>query len=185
MRRLSGEIGPQAARTRVLGELLPLEGWLNVELHCHLDEVGPSDRHPDLAQVLLSVPPPEETGRVDHRAEALTNYIIRTLELGADIEELERDNPAKAAEYQYLAETLVPWLVAAPRWELKGAWDRGYEAGRRRADQANVTAPPTEGCGTCHSLTEGPSKGSPSAFLRIHSHPAAGHETVEQSSCEA
>lgn len=52
MRRLSGEIGPRSARRLLLGELLPLEGWMNVELHCHLDGVGPSDRHQDLAQVL-------------------------------------------------------------------------------------------------------------------------------------
>ncbi|GHF33201.1 hypothetical protein GCM10010218_12870 [Streptomyces mashuensis] len=132
MRRLSGEIGPRSGRARFMGELLPLEGWTNVELHCHLDEVRPSDRHPDLAQVLLSVPPPEEPGCVDQRVEALADYISRTVELGAGIEELE---PCGRAEsYRYLAEALVPWLAAAPRRELRDAWDRGYEAGRRHAD---------------------------------------------------
>ncbi|MGG7574137.1 hypothetical protein [Streptomyces sirii] len=118
-----------------MGELLPLEGWLNIELHCHLDGVGPSDRHPDLAQVLLSVPPPAGSCRVDQRVEALADYISRTMELGAGIEELEREYPSKTTEYRHLAEALVPWLVAAPRRDLKDAWDRGYEAGLRRADQ--------------------------------------------------
>ncbi|MFE3139670.1 hypothetical protein [Streptomyces scopuliridis] len=135
MQRLSGEIGPQATRTRFMGEPLPLDGWLNVELHCHLDSVGPSDRHPNLTQVLLSVPPPEEPGQVDQRVGALADYICRTMELGAGIEEMEGENPGKAAEYQHLAEALAPWLVATPGRELKGAWDRGFEAGRRRADQ--------------------------------------------------
>lgn len=130
MRRLSGEFGPYL-RTRFMGGLLPLEGWLNVELHCLLDGVGPSDRHPDLAQVLMSVPPPDAPGRVDHRMEALADYISRTMELGAGIEEMERANPGKAAEYRHLAEALVPWLVAAPRRELKDTWDRAFEAGRR------------------------------------------------------
>ncbi|MBZ6476718.1 hypothetical protein [Streptomyces griseocarneus] len=115
-----------------MGELLPLEGWINLELHCHLDGVGPSDRHPALSQVLLSVPPPEEQGSVDQRVEALADYISRTLEQGASVEELERSD--RAESYRYLAEVLVPWLAAAPRQELKDAWDRGYEAGRRRAE---------------------------------------------------
>ncbi|MEU1355345.1 hypothetical protein ABZ410_15800 [Streptomyces cinnamoneus] len=106
-----------------MGELLPLEGWINVELHCHLDEVRPSNRHPGLSQVLLSVPPPEGPGSVDQRVEALADYISRTLELGAGIEELERSGWAET--YRYLAEALVPWIAAAPRRELKDAWDRG------------------------------------------------------------
>ncbi|WP_435244268.1 hypothetical protein [Streptomyces sioyaensis] len=43
MRRLSGETGPQPSRPRVLGELLPLKGWLNLELHCHINGVDPSN----------------------------------------------------------------------------------------------------------------------------------------------
>ena len=135
MRELSGEIGPQSARTRFMGELLPLEGWLNVELHCHLDGVGPSDRHPNLAQVLLSVPPPEAPGSVDQRVEALADYISRTMELGAGMDELERENPGTAAEYRHLAEALVPWLVTATQRELKDAWDRGYDAACRRTER--------------------------------------------------
>ncbi|GHD13260.1 hypothetical protein GCM10010334_71180 [Streptomyces finlayi] len=129
---MSGEIGPQSLRTRFMGELLPLEGWLNIELHCHLDGVGPSERHPDLAQVLLSVPPPDGPGRTDERVEALADYISRTMELGAGIEETEREHPAKAAAYQHLAEALVPWLVAAPKRELKEARDGGYAAATAR-----------------------------------------------------
>ncbi|AKN68728.1 hypothetical protein QR97_01935 [Streptomyces sp. PBH53] len=132
MRRLSGEICSQSARTRFMGELLPLEGWLNVELHCHLDTASPSDQHPDLTQVLLSVPPPEPSGQIDPRVVALTDYISRVMEMGAGIEEVERANPGQAAVYRHLAEALVPWLVAAPKRELKEAWDRGYEAARRR-----------------------------------------------------
>ncbi|MFD3514868.1 hypothetical protein [Streptomyces sp. NPDC058657] len=132
MYRMKGEIGPQSLRTRFMGELLPLEGWLSIELHCHLDGVGPSERHPDLAQVLVSIPPPEGLGCADERVEALADYISRTMELGAGIEETEREYPAKAAAYQHLAEVLVPWLVAAPKRELKEAWDRGYEAASAR-----------------------------------------------------
>ncbi|MFJ9416685.1 hypothetical protein ACIRPT_21185 [Streptomyces sp. NPDC101227] len=117
-----------------MGQLLPLEGWLNIELHCHLDGVGPSDRHPDLAQVLVSVPPPEEPGRCDPRVEPLADYVCKVMEMGAAIEEIERELPGTGERYRYLAEALVPWLVAAPRRELKDAWDRGYEAGRRKAD---------------------------------------------------
>ncbi|MEU1310999.1 hypothetical protein ABZ419_19215 [Streptomyces cinnamoneus] len=125
-----------------MGELLPLEGWINVELHCHLHEIRPSDRHPDLAQVLLSVPPPEEPGRADQRVEALADYISRTMELGAGIEELEPSG--RAEPYRYLAEALVPWLTAVPHRDLKDAWDRGYEAGRRRAEHG---AEPSRGSG--------------------------------------
>lgn len=99
-----------------------------MELHCHLDGVGPSDRHPDLAQVPVSVPPPEKPGAVDPRVEALADYISRTMELGAGIDEIDRETPGRSEQYRYLAEALVPWLVAAPRRELKDAWDRGYEA---------------------------------------------------------
>ncbi|WP_326736065.1 hypothetical protein [Streptomyces sp. NBC_01022] len=54
-----------------------------MELQCHLDGVDPSDRHPNLAQVLVSVPPPEEAVGIDLRVEALADYISRTMELGA------------------------------------------------------------------------------------------------------
>ncbi|MFH8466005.1 hypothetical protein [Streptomyces sp. NPDC017991] len=101
---------------------------MNVELHCHLDGVGPSDRHPDLAQVLVSVPPPEEPYGIDPRVEALADYISRTMELGAGIDEIDRDIPGRSEQYRYLAEALMPWLRGAPRRELKDAWDRGYEA---------------------------------------------------------
>jgi hypothetical protein len=43
---VSGKLGPQSLRARVMGELLPLEGWLNIELHCHLDAASPSGRQP-------------------------------------------------------------------------------------------------------------------------------------------
>ncbi|MFF8657536.1 hypothetical protein [Streptomyces huasconensis] len=119
MRRLSGEIGPQSARMRCMGELLPLQGWLDIELHCHLDGVGPSDRHPDLAQVLVSVPPPENPGRLDPRVEVLADYISRTMEMGAGIDEIDRETPGRSDQYRYLAEALVPWLIAAPERELR------------------------------------------------------------------
>ncbi|MBT2396261.1 hypothetical protein [Streptomyces sp. ISL-100] len=133
MRRLSGEIGSRSARRLLLGELLPLEGWMNVELHCHLDGAGPSDRHPDLTQVLVSVPPPEWPGGIDPRVEALADYISRTMELGAGIDEIDREMPGRSEQYRYLAEALVPWLLAAPRRELKDAWDRGYKAASAQA----------------------------------------------------
>ncbi|WP_413100869.1 hypothetical protein [Streptomyces sp. Inha503] len=62
------------------------------------DGVGPSDRHPDLTQVLLSVPPSEESGRVDQRVEALADYISHTMEMGASIEETEREIPGQAPQ---------------------------------------------------------------------------------------
>ncbi|MER5301351.1 hypothetical protein ABT039_18015 [Streptomyces lasiicapitis] len=132
MRRLSGEIGPQSERTRFMGELLPLEGWLSIELHCHLDAVGPSDRHPDLAQVLVSVPPLETPGDHDLRVEALADYISRTMETGVGIDEIDREMPGHSLKYRYLAEALEPWLMAAPERELTEAWNRGYEAGWQR-----------------------------------------------------
>jgi hypothetical protein len=42
------------------GELpaeLPLEGWQSLTLHCQVDAIGPSDRHPDLVKLELSIPP--------------------------------------------------------------------------------------------------------------------------------
>ncbi|WP_031102372.1 hypothetical protein [Streptomyces sp. NRRL S-146] len=117
-----------------MGQLLPQEGWLNLELHCHLDGVGPSDRHPDLAQVLLSVPPPEEPSGCDPRADVLADYISRVMEMGAGLEEIETELPGRGEQYRHLAEALVPWLVDVPRREVKDAWNRGYETGRRRAD---------------------------------------------------
>ncbi|MGW8387146.1 hypothetical protein ACWGMW_16275 [Streptomyces albidoflavus] len=42
------------------GELpatLPLEGWTKVTLHGQVDAVGPSDLHPDLSKVEVSLPP--------------------------------------------------------------------------------------------------------------------------------
>ncbi|MFF4902223.1 hypothetical protein [Streptomyces sp. NPDC001068] len=44
------------------GELpstLPLEGWRTVTLHCQVDALGPSDRHPDLVKLEVSFPPPK------------------------------------------------------------------------------------------------------------------------------
>ncbi|MGW2496235.1 hypothetical protein ACWCV2_17255 [Streptomyces pseudogriseolus] len=36
---------------------LPLEGWSSMTLHCQVDAIGPSDRHPDLVKLELSIPP--------------------------------------------------------------------------------------------------------------------------------
>lgn len=124
-----------------MGQFLPLEGWLNIELHCHLDGVGPSDRHPDLAQIMVSVPPPEEPGRSDPRGDVLADYISRVMEKGAGLEEIESELPGRGEQYRHLAEALVPWLV--PRREIKDAWNRGYEAGRRRADDSGRGTPST------------------------------------------
>ncbi|MFE0059955.1 hypothetical protein [Streptomyces sp. NPDC059003] len=117
-----------------MGQRQPPEGWFNLELHGHLDGVGPSDRHPDLAQVLVSVPPPDEPSREDPRVEALADYISRAMEGDAGLEETEREVTVRGEQYRYLAEALVPWLIEIPRREVKNAWDRGYEAGRRTVD---------------------------------------------------
>ncbi|MFG2864666.1 hypothetical protein [Streptomyces sioyaensis] len=82
----------------------------------------------------MSVPPPEEPGREDPRIEALADYISRVMEMGAGLEEIERELPGRGEQYRHLADALVPWLVDVPRREVKDAWDRGYEAGRRKAD---------------------------------------------------
>ncbi|WP_328333403.1 hypothetical protein [Streptomyces sp. NBC_00455] len=74
------------------------------------------------------MPPPEETGGIDPRVEALADYISRTMELGAGIDDVDREHPGRSEQYRYLAEALVPWLVAAPQRELKDAWDRGFQA---------------------------------------------------------
>lgn len=55
------ELAPEELSKLLGGELpstLPLEGWRTVTLHCQLDAIGPSDRHPDLVKVVLSFPPP-------------------------------------------------------------------------------------------------------------------------------
>ncbi|WP_370418974.1 hypothetical protein AB8O64_10990 [Streptomyces sp. QH1-20] len=117
-------------------ELLPLEGWHNAEFHCRLVEVDPSDRPPALARVLLSILPPGYQGTAP-RVEALADYISRIWELGASLDEADRETLGKAEQYRYPAEALMPWLTEAPRREAKDVFDRGYEAGRRRAAHAS------------------------------------------------
>lgn len=39
-----------------LPAVLPLEGWTTITLHGQLDRVGPSSRHPDLAEIVVSIP---------------------------------------------------------------------------------------------------------------------------------
>ncbi|MFJ2225587.1 hypothetical protein ACIOFY_36795 [Streptomyces anulatus] len=44
----------------VSGELpavLPLDGWTTITLHGQLDAVGPSSRHHDLSEIVVSIPP--------------------------------------------------------------------------------------------------------------------------------
>ncbi|MFB6629984.1 hypothetical protein ACFCWY_08820 [Streptomyces sp. NPDC056362] len=38
---------------------LPLEGWRTITVHCQVDAIGPSDKHPDLTKIVLSFPPPQ------------------------------------------------------------------------------------------------------------------------------
>ncbi|MFI5990232.1 hypothetical protein ACIBAC_00060 [Streptomyces sp. NPDC051362] len=56
------EITTAELAARLSGELpdcLPLEGWLTGTLHCQLDKIGTSDRHPDLVKLEVSFPPPK------------------------------------------------------------------------------------------------------------------------------
>ncbi|MEU6756027.1 hypothetical protein [Streptomyces sp. NPDC046685] len=60
--RLSGEIATEELRELLEGELpdaLPLDGWRGMTLHCQVDAIGPSSRHPDLVQLQVSFPPPK------------------------------------------------------------------------------------------------------------------------------
>lgn len=55
------ELTPEELTGLLGGELpsaLPLEGWRTMTLHCQLDAIGPSDRHPDLVKLEVSFPPP-------------------------------------------------------------------------------------------------------------------------------
>ncbi|MBK3639495.1 hypothetical protein [Streptomyces sp. MBT33] len=55
-----------------LGELpyaLPLEGWSGMTLHCQVDAIGPSDRHPDLVQLDVSFPPVARSRPTSPRAQ--------------------------------------------------------------------------------------------------------------------
>lgn len=54
------ELAPEELAKLLGGELpstLPLEGWRTVTLHCQVDAIGPSDRHPDLVKLEVSFPP--------------------------------------------------------------------------------------------------------------------------------
>lgn len=54
------EFAPDQLTELIGGELLPplpLEGWRTVTLHCQVDAIGPSDRHPDLVRLEVSFPP--------------------------------------------------------------------------------------------------------------------------------
>ncbi|MFE1206280.1 hypothetical protein ACFW5V_31855 [Streptomyces sp. NPDC058762] len=62
---MDGVPGNQELSAEELSELLggelpatlPLEGWRTVSVHCQVDSIGPSERHPDLVKVELSFPP--------------------------------------------------------------------------------------------------------------------------------
>lgn len=54
------EIAPAELANLLRGDLpstLPLEGWRTTTLHCQVDALGPSDRHPDLVKLEVSFPP--------------------------------------------------------------------------------------------------------------------------------
>jgi hypothetical protein len=54
------ELAPEELAMLLGGEVpstLPLEGWSTVTVHCQVDGIGPSDRHPDLVKLELSFPP--------------------------------------------------------------------------------------------------------------------------------
>jgi hypothetical protein len=54
------EVAPEELSKLLGGELpstLPLEGWHTVTLHCQVDTIGPSERHPDLVKLEVSFPP--------------------------------------------------------------------------------------------------------------------------------
>lgn len=56
------EIAPAELVKLLGGEVpstLPLEGWGTVTLHCQVDAIGPSAKHPDLVQLDVSFPPPK------------------------------------------------------------------------------------------------------------------------------
>lgn len=60
------ELAPEELSKLLGGELpstLPLEGWRTVTLHCQIDVIGPSDRHPDLVKLEVSFPPAADSGR--------------------------------------------------------------------------------------------------------------------------
>lgn len=50
------ELAPEEL-SMLLGGKLPLEGWRTMTLHCQVDAIAPSDRHPDLVRLEVSFPP--------------------------------------------------------------------------------------------------------------------------------
>ncbi|MFJ2745224.1 hypothetical protein ACIO3O_36830 [Streptomyces sp. NPDC087440] len=119
-----------------LGEL-PLEGWISLSVDAQLDGIGPSEQHPDLSRISLSVPPPEpHRGMGDPREEVLADFISRHAELGAGITELDRDAPVQAVAYRELARVLVPWLAGASPRDIEAAFKRGYDAAMRHEGRA-------------------------------------------------
>ncbi|MER6109348.1 hypothetical protein [Streptomyces hirsutus] len=54
------EIAPEELVKLLGGEVssvLPLEGWQTMTLHCQVDAIGPSEKHPDLVKLEVSFPP--------------------------------------------------------------------------------------------------------------------------------
>ncbi|MFJ4880162.1 hypothetical protein ACIP93_33810 [Streptomyces sp. NPDC088745] len=54
------ELGSEELSKLLGGELpsiLPLEGWKTMTLHCQVDAISTSDRHPDLVKLEVSFPP--------------------------------------------------------------------------------------------------------------------------------
>ena len=109
----------------------PSEGWARVDLHGHLEEIGPSDEIPHMLRVRVMVPP-AAPGGADPRVDALADQISRFVELGAGLDELERDAPESAAAHRALAANLLPWLMGGEKRDLRRAYDAGHRAGRLR-----------------------------------------------------
>ncbi|MEU6462234.1 hypothetical protein [Streptomyces sp. NPDC046976] len=56
------DLTPEELSALLRGELaptLPIESWRMMTLHCQIDAISPSDRHPDLVKLQVSLPPVE------------------------------------------------------------------------------------------------------------------------------
>ncbi|MFJ5811717.1 hypothetical protein [Streptomyces sp. NPDC093093] len=97
---------------------LPLEGWTETVVHCQPDEVGPSDEHPDLVRLKVSLPPSERAPRSPEVKviQGFTDW-PRWLLLDLGIP-LPPEPPAVPVHVQELLERagplLVPPLMALP-----------------------------------------------------------------------
>ncbi|MFG2986209.1 hypothetical protein ACGFYQ_33995 [Streptomyces sp. NPDC048258] len=106
----SGAMTTESLRGNLSGEL-PLEGWKTLVMHCQLDEIGPSDEHPDLVRIKVAIPPSEPSVRMVEASAVWHRDLLVDL---PGFEPIAEEEPATPPQVQALLEVAHPILAAPP-----------------------------------------------------------------------